>query len=68
MTCSCGYEFCYACGERWISNPCRNGCSLWEESRLEQEVAFREPNVNLRYNITRGDENEILVGIRSEKI
>ena len=49
ITCVCGYEFCYVCGDRWVSAPCRNGCELWEENRLTEDLIVREPNVELRY-------------------
>ncbi|GAB1313329.1 hypothetical protein MFIFM68171_03539 [Madurella fahalii] len=30
ITCRCGYQFCYVCGERW--KTC--GCQQWDEERL----------------------------------
>eukprot|EP01054_Gregarina_sp_Poly1_P010638 Gregarina_sp_Poly_1__10637@NODE_79_length_15751_cov_81_561464_g67_i0_p5_GENE_NODE_79_length_15751_cov_81_561464_g67_i0NODE_79_length_15751_cov_81_561464_g67_i0_p5_ORF_typecomplete_len370_score50_89IBR/PF01485_21/1_8IBR/PF01485_21/1e04IBR/PF01485_21/2_1e05IBR/PF01485_21/1_3e08zfC3HC4_2/PF13923_6/1e05zfC3HC4_2/PF13923_6/1_3e04zfC3HC4_2/PF13923_6/1_2e03zfC3HC4/PF00097_25/0_00024zfC3HC4/PF00097_25/1_8e04zfRING_UBOX/PF13445_6/0_024zfRING_UBOX/PF13445_6/1_8e04zfRING_UBOX/PF13445_6/1_8e04_NODE_79_lengt len=30
MTCRCGYQFCYNCGQKW--KTC--GCPVWEESKL----------------------------------
>jgi len=28
MTCRCGYEFCYRCGEDW--NDHKSGCGLFD--------------------------------------
>ncbi|KAL5339366.1 hypothetical protein BJX70DRAFT_408084 [Aspergillus crustosus] len=46
MTCHCGHQFCYNCGERW--KTCN--CEQWDEHRLYErayEIIDREPNPNL---------------------
>ncbi|KUJ11856.1 uncharacterized protein LY89DRAFT_653328 [Mollisia scopiformis] len=42
MTCTCGAQFCYLCGEKW--KTC--GCSQWDENRLlarANQVVARQP-------------------------
>lgn len=37
MTCRCGYEFCYVCGEPWKNKRQSCRCRLWDEDFLLEE-------------------------------
>ncbi|MCO5608802.1 hypothetical protein L7F22_063019 [Adiantum nelumboides] len=37
MTCRCGYEFCYLCGEPWKNKRQSCRCRLWDEDFLLEE-------------------------------
>lgn len=37
MTCRCGYEFCYLCGEPWRNKRQSCRCRLWDEDFLLEE-------------------------------
>ncbi|KAK9812961.1 hypothetical protein WJX72_006520 [[Myrmecia] bisecta] len=41
MTCKCGAQFCYVCGEAWVRKPQQPGrfqasceCALWDEANI----------------------------------
>uniref|UniRef100_A0A251SSY9 RBR-type E3 ubiquitin transferase n=1 Tax=Helianthus annuus TaxID=4232 RepID=A0A251SSY9_HELAN len=34
MTCRCGYEFCYTCGEEWKNKKATCKCPLWDEENI----------------------------------
>ncbi|KAJ8563696.1 hypothetical protein K7X08_032148 [Anisodus acutangulus] len=34
MTCRCGYEFCYTCGEPWKDKKATCSCKLWDEDYI----------------------------------
>ncbi|CAK9143211.1 unnamed protein product [Ilex paraguariensis] len=34
MTCRCGYEFCYTCGDEWKNKKATCSCPLWHENNI----------------------------------
>ncbi|KAM3194361.1 hypothetical protein ACQJBY_070808 [Aegilops geniculata] len=34
ITCVCGYEFCYTCGEEWKDKKATCSCRLWDERNI----------------------------------
>ncbi|KAL0713590.1 hypothetical protein Bca4012_020568 [Brassica carinata] len=43
ITCRCGYEFCYTCGEEWKGKKATCTCPIWDERNI-----IRDTNVNRR--------------------
>lgn len=34
ITCRCGFQFCYVCGDAWKGGPCKRGCVFMTEENL----------------------------------
>ncbi|KAF2005942.1 hypothetical protein P154DRAFT_551246 [Amniculicola lignicola CBS 123094] len=66
MTCKCGAQFCYACGERWKTCP----CDQWHEERLvrrAEEVVHREnPQRLLAAEVVNAAVEEMRENLREE--
>jgi hypothetical protein len=56
MTCSCGYQFCYVCGERWRTCQCIRHDLLGAHDQIENLVIGAQEHIE---NIVTGINNEM---------
>ncbi|KAK4363146.1 hypothetical protein RND71_018387 [Anisodus tanguticus] len=56
MTCRCGYEFCYTCGEPWRDKKATCSCKLWDEDYILDSDEDEDEEENDDYYDTDSDD------------